>query len=57
MYYIMTDILELNIDILNTIGNYVKKDNERRIKKEEDFKATDFILDRLKQKINLLEKK
>ena len=50
MYYIMTDILELNIDILNIIGNYVKQDNERRIKKEEDFKATDFILDRLKQK-------
>ena len=54
MYYIMTDILELNIDILNIVGNYVKQDNERRIEKEEDFESTDFILNRLKQKNNFI---
>ena len=53
----MTFLLELNDlnnDVLNIIGNYVKQDNkkriEREIRKEEDFKATDFILNYLKQK-------
>ena len=46
----MTDFIELNNDILNIIGKYVKQDNERRINKEKDFEATDFILNYLKKK-------
>ena len=54
----MTYILKLIIDILNTICHYVKKDNERRIKKEEDFKAILFSIRSFEtKKINLLEKK
>ena len=44
------NLLDLDNDILNIIGDYVKKDNNRRIKKEDDFKKTDFIMDRLKRK-------
>ena len=32
-----TNLLDLNTDILNIIGDYVKKDNERRIDKEDNF--------------------
>ncbi len=31
------NLLDLGDDILNIIGGYVKKDNERRIDKEDDF--------------------
>ena len=31
------NLLDLNNDILNIIGGYVKKDNERRIVKEKSF--------------------
>ncbi len=31
------NLLDLDNDILNIIGDYVKKDNERRIDKEDDF--------------------
>jgi hypothetical protein len=31
------NLLDFNADILNIIGDYVKKDNERRIDKEDDF--------------------
>ena len=44
-----TNLLDLNTDILNIIGDYVKKDNERRIDKEDDFEKTDFIMNRLKE--------
>ena len=44
-----TNLLDLNTDILNVIGAYVKKDNERRIDKEDDFKNTDFIMNYLKE--------
>jgi hypothetical protein len=44
------NLLDLDNDILNIIGDYVKKDNNRRIKKEDDFGKTDFIMDRLKRK-------
>ena len=54
------NILDLNSDILNIIGDYVKKDNAHRIKKEkanahrikkeEDFQQTDEILKYLKLK-------
>ena len=30
-------LLDLDDDILNIIGDYVKRDNERRIDKEDDF--------------------
>ena len=44
------NLLDLDNDILNIIGDYVKKDNNRRIEKEDDFGKTDFIMDRLKRK-------
>ena len=31
------NLLDLNNDILNIIGGYVKKDNKRRIRKENNF--------------------
>jgi len=40
------NLLDLNTDILNIIGGYVKKlkkDNERRIDKEDSFEVTEFI--------------
>jgi len=43
------NLLDLNNDILNIIGGYVKKDNKRRIRKENDFEKTDFIMNRLKE--------
>ena len=43
------NLLDFNADILNIIGDYVKKDNERRIDKEDDFEKTDFIMNRLKE--------
>ncbi len=33
-----TNLLDLKTDILNIIGDYVMKDNERRIDKDDDFK-------------------
>ena len=44
-----TNLLDLNNDILNIIGGYVKRDNERRIDKEYDFEKTDFIMNYLKE--------
>ena len=44
-----TNLLDLVNDILNIIGGYVKRDNERRIDKEYDFEKTDFIMNRLKE--------
>ncbi len=44
------NLLDLDNDILNIIGDFVKQDNNRRIEKEDDFKKTDFIMDRLKRK-------
>ena len=43
------NLLDLNNDILNIIGGYVKKDNKRRIRKENNFEKTDFIMNRLKE--------
>ncbi len=42
------NLLDIDIDILNIIGDYVKQDNNRRIRKEYNFNATDFIINRLK---------
>ena len=36
-----TNLLDLNNDILNINGDYVKKDNDHRIDKEFDFEKTD----------------
>ncbi len=52
-----TNLLDLNTDILNVIGAYVKKDNERRIDKEDDFKKTDSVMNYLKEKTNLINMK
>ena len=43
------NLLDLDNDILNIIGDYVKKDNERKISKEDDFEKTDFIMNYLKE--------
>ncbi len=51
------NLLDLDYDILNIIGDFVKKDNNKRIRKEHNFNKTDFIMDRLKEKIILLKKK
>jgi hypothetical protein len=45
------NLLDFNADILDIICDYVKKDNERRIDKEDDFEKTDFIMNRLKEEI------
>jgi hypothetical protein len=44
-----TDLLDLNIDILEIIGGYVKKDNKHRLDKEDRFELTDFYLKDLKE--------
>ncbi len=44
-----TNILYLNTDILNIIGGYVKRDNERIIDKEDDCEKIDFIMNYLKE--------
>jgi hypothetical protein len=42
LYYDMnTNLLDLDNNILNFIGDYVKKDNDYRIEKEKDFANTD----------------
>jgi hypothetical protein len=45
------NLLDLDNDILNIIGAYVIKDNNRRIRKEDNFNETDFIMDYLKKKM------
>ncbi len=59
LYYNMQTIhlLVLDNDILNIIGDYVEKDNERRIDKEDDFEKMDRIINYLKEnnKLNKYE--
>ena len=43
------NLLDFDNDVLNIIGDYVKKDNERRIDKEDDFEKTDLIIKYLKE--------
>jgi hypothetical protein len=43
------NLLDLDNDILNIIGDYVKKDNERRMDKEDDFEQIDLIINYLKE--------
>ena len=42
------NLLDLDNDILKIIGDYVKQDNMKRIRKENSFDSTDFIINRLK---------
>ena len=49
------NLLDLDNDILNIIGGYVKHDNNRRIRKEHNFNETDFIINRLKRKNNFIK--
>ncbi len=43
------NLLDPDNDILNIIGD-VKQDNTKRIRKENNFDTTDFIINRLKRK-------
>jgi hypothetical protein len=46
-----TNLLDLNNDILNVIGDYVKKDNADKMEKliKENFKQVDILYDILKR--------
>ena len=44
-----TNLLDLDNDILNIIGDYVKIDNAYRIAKEKDFLNTDKLMNNLKE--------
>ena len=50
------NLLDFDNDVLNIIGDYVKKDNHERMEKEEDFKYADEGIEYLKKKINLIKK-
>ncbi len=45
----MINLIDLDNDILNIIGDDVKKDNARRIRKGNNFKGTDDIMNYLKK--------
>ncbi len=49
------NLLDLDNDILNNIGDYVKQDNKKRIWKDDNFNATDLIINRFKRKYNLIK--
>ena len=49
------NLLDLDNDILNIIGEYVKKDNIERMEKEEDFKYADEGIEYLKKKNKFVE--
>ena len=48
-----TNLLDLDNDILNIIGDYVKKDNDYRIEKGKDFANTDNYINHLRENKNL----
>ena len=52
-----TNLLDLDNDILNIVGDYVKTDNAYRIEKEEDFVNTDNYINYLREnnKLNKYE--
>ena len=52
-----TNLLDLDNDILNIIGGYVKRDNDSRMDKEEDFVNTDNYINYLRKnnKLNKYE--
>ena len=47
-----TNLLDLNNDILNIIGDYVKKDNNERI---QDFKFIDYVITELMDELKLVK--
>ena len=53
----MTNLLDLDNDILQIIGDYVKMDNAYRMEKEKDFEKTDKLINYLKEnnKLNKYE--
>ena len=53
----MTNLLDLDNDILNIIGDYVKTDNSYRIEKEKDFEEMDKVINYLREnnKLNKYE--
>jgi hypothetical protein len=53
-----TNLLDLNNDILNVIGDYVKKDNEDRMEKliKESFKQVDILYNILNELYKLRDK-
>ena len=53
----MTNLLDLDNDILQIIGDYVKMDNAYRIEKEKDFEKTDKLINYLTEnnKLNKYE--
>ena len=54
-----TNLLDLNNDILNIIGDYVKKDNADRIEKhiKESFKQVDVLYNTLNRIVQVKRKK
>ena len=50
------NLLDLDKDILNIIGDYVRKDNNRRIRKEHNFNETDNIINYLKREKKFIKK-
>ena len=50
------NLLDLDNDILNIIGGYVRKDNNRRIRKEHNFNETDNIINYLKREKKFIKK-
>ena len=50
------NLLDLNNDILNIIGKYVMKDNERRMDKEDSFKSTDRCIEYYKKEYKRINK-
>ena len=50
------NLFDLDNDILNIIGGYVKHDNNRRIRKEHNFNETDNIINYLKREKKFIKK-
>ncbi len=50
------NLLDLDNDILNIIGDYVKHDNNKRIRKEYNFNETDKIINYLKREKKFIKK-
>ena len=49
------NLLDFDNDVLNIIGDYVKKDNHIRMEKEEDFKYADEGMEYLKKNNKFVE--
>ncbi len=50
------NLLDFENDILNIIGEYVKHDNNRRIRKEHNFNETDCIINYLKREKKFIKR-